>query len=104
MGECAYRAGKLADPHLFGRAVEAFDIALHLGIPVREFETKSDRLRVNAVGPADHGGVFKFPGALFEYLLELPKIGGYGGRGLFDEESLRSINHVVGGQSVMKPA
>ena len=66
VGEDADGAGELADAHVFGGGLEAGDVALHLGIPVGELEAEGDGLGVDAVGAADHGGVFELPGAAFE--------------------------------------
>ena len=49
----ADRARDLADSHLLGGHLEALEVALHLGVPVRQLEAERDRLGVNAVRAAD---------------------------------------------------
>ena len=104
VGEGAHRSGKFSHPHVFGGAAKARDIALGLGVPVGQLETKRDGLGVNAVGAADHGRVFEFPGAAFQHSGKLFQIGGDNRGGLLDEQGLRSIDHVVRSQAIVKPA
>ena len=56
-------AGELAHAHVFGRRVEAGQVALHLGVPVQQLEAEGGRLGVNAVGAADGGRVLELEGA-----------------------------------------
>ena len=100
----AHRPGKFSHPHVFGGVAKARDIALGLGVPVGQLETKCDGLGVNAVGAADHGRVFKFPGAPFQHGGKLFQIGGDNRRRLLDEQGLRSVDYIVRSQAVVKPA
>ena len=104
MSKRAHRSGKLSHPHVFGGAAKARDVALGLGVPVGQLETKRDGLGVNAVGTADHGRVFEFPGAAFQHGGKLFQIGGDNRRRLLDQQGLRSIDYVVRSQAVVKPA
>ena len=85
-------------------AAKARDVALRLGVPVGQLEAKRDGLGVDAVGAADHGRVFEFPGAAFQHGGKLFQIGGDDRGRLLDQQGLRSIDHVVRSQAVMKPA
>ena len=104
VGKRAHRSGKFSHPHVFGGAAKARDIALGLGVPVGQLETKRDGLGVNAVGAADHGRVFEFPGAAFQHGGKLFQIGGDNRGRLLDEQSLRSIDYIIRSQAVVKPA
>ena len=104
VGERSHRAGKLAHAHVLGGSLEAFDVALRLGIPVGQLEAEGNRLGVNAVSAADHGRVFELPGAAFEDLGKPFEIGGDDGRRLADEQGLCGVDHIVGREAVVKPA
>ena len=91
-------------PHIFGGAAKSSDVALGLGIPVGQLETKRDGFGVNAVSAPDHGCVFELPGAAFQHGGKFLQIGGDDDRSLLNQKSLRSIHHIVRGQAVMKPA
>src|SRR5450631_3342804 len=104
VGEDSYRARELSYPHIFGRGHEARDVALRLGIPVSDFESEGDGLGVNAVSAADHWSIFKLPGAAFENFGEALQVLRDYLRRLADEQGLRGIDHVVGGESVVEPA
>ena len=104
MGEDSHRARKLPDPHVFGRRSKSRDIALRLRVPVRQLEAKRNGLGVNAVRASHHGRVFEFPRAAFEHLRQPLQILRNQRRGLRDEQRLRRVNHVIRGESVMKPA
>ena len=104
MGEDSHGAGELAHAHVFGGGIEARDVALRFRIPVGQFESEGDGLGVDAVGAADHGRVFEFPGAAFEHFGEALKIFRDDGGRLADQQGLRGIDHVVGSEAVVKPA
>src|SRR6266850_1323711 len=59
----AYRARKLAYPHLLSGAFEAGDVALHFVVPVSQLQAKGGGLGVNAMCAADNGRVLEFVGA-----------------------------------------
>ncbi len=67
VGEGADGAGKLADAHSSAAASKRVDVALRLGVPVRQFEAEGDGFGVDAVGAADHGSVLEFPGATLQH-------------------------------------
>ena len=85
-------------------AAKARDVALSLGVPVGQLEAKRDGLGVNAVGTADHGCVFEFPGAAFQHGGKFFQVGGDDRGRLLDQQRLRSIDHIIRSQAVMKPA
>ena len=76
MREGPDRAGEFADAHIFGSAVEAFDISLCLGIPVGQLEAEGDRLGVDAMSATDHGSIFELPCAALEDIGKLTEIDG----------------------------
>ena len=104
VGEDSDRAGELAYAHVFGGGLEASDVALRLGIPVGDLEAEGDGLGVDAVGAADHGRVFEFPGAALEHLGEALQILRDDFRGLVDQQGLRGVDYIVGSESVVEPA
>ena len=104
VGEDSDRAGEFSDAHVFGGGHEARDIALRLRIPVGEFESEGDGLGVDAVRASDHGRVFELPRAALENFGETLKILRDDLRGLADEQGLRGVDDVIGGESVVKPA
>ena len=104
MGKRAHRAGKFSHPHVFSGAAKARDVALGLGVPVGQLEAKRDGLGVDAVGTADHGRVFEFPGAAFQHVRKLFQIGGDDRRCLLDQQGLGSVDDIVRSQAVVKPA
>ena len=59
---------------------------------------------MNAVSAADHGGVFEFPRAVFQNFRQLLQIVSDHLRCLADEQSLGSVDDVIGSQAVVKPA
>ena len=104
MRAVADRAGELAHAHLLGRQFEALDVAQHLGVPVGQLQSKGDGLGMHAVSAADHRSVFELPGAALEHVAQLLQVFANDGRGLLDQQRLRGVNHVVGGEAVMQPA
>ena len=92
------------DAHVFRRGHEARDVALRFRIPVGELEAEGDGLGVDAVGAADHGSVFELPGAAFEDFGKALEVVRDDLRGLADEQGLRGVDDVVGGQTVVEPA
>src|SRR5579872_7567017 len=97
-------AREFADAHIFGSLPETFNISLGFGKPDCQLKSESDRLGVNAVCAADHWGVLKFPSAAFQDFRKTIEVGGNNRRGLSDQQRLRRVNHVVGGQAIVKPA
>ena len=83
---------------------KTLDVALGLGVPVGQLETKRDGLGVDAMSAADHGRVFELPGTAFQHGRKLFQVGGDNGGSLLDEQGLGSIDHVVRSQPVVKPA
>ena len=63
MAEGAHSARQLADAHVLSGGGEACGIALHLGIPVEQLQTKCRRLRMNPMCPADGGRQLELDGA-----------------------------------------
>ena len=63
--ERANCAGKLAHPQVFRSVGKAFDVALHLGIPIRDLEAERDRLgmEVHRACVRSWASVFELPGA-----------------------------------------
>ena len=104
VGEDSDCAGELADAHVFGGGHEARDVALRFGIPVGDFESEGDGLGVDAVSAADHGRVFELPGAALEDFGEALQILRDDLRRLADEQGLRGVDDVVGGEAVVEPA
>src|SRR5579872_1174773 len=104
MGQCSNCAREFADAHIFGSLPETFNISLGFGKPDCQLKSESDRLGVNAVCAADHWGVLKFPSAAFQDFRKTIEVGGNNRRGLSDQQRLRRVNHVVGGQAIVKPA
>src|SRR6185369_11104340 len=104
MSKRADGAGKLSNAHVFGGDAKAFDVALGLGVPDGQLESKRNGLGVDAVGTPDHGRIFKFPGAAFEHRRELFQIGRNNRRRLLNKKGLGSIDDIVRSQSVVKPA
>src|SRR5579863_734675 len=104
MGEDSHRAGELSYAHILGGSFESSDVALRLGIPVGDFESEGDGLGVDPVGAADRGRVFEFPGAALEDLGETLQIFFYDLGGLTNQEGLRGVDYVVGGEAVVEPA
>ena len=104
VGGVADRPGKLAHPHLLGRQVEALQVAAHLRIPVRQLQAEGNGLGVDAVGAADHRRVLEFEGAAAEHLDHALQAAADDGRSLLDQQRLRRIDHIIGGQAIVQPA
>src|SRR5207253_706006 len=82
----ADRARQLAHTHLLGRKLEARDVALHLGVPVRQLQPKGDRLGVNAMRPPDCRSVLELEGAPLQYLAKFRQVLAQNGRGLLYQQ------------------
>ena len=98
------RARELAYAQIFGGGLEARDIALRLRIPVGDFESEGDRFGVDAVGAADHRRILELKCPAFEHFGQALQVARDQRRCLLDEQCLRSIDHVVRGETVVEPA
>src|SRR5438270_9734980 len=67
MCQRSHGSGYFPDSHVFGRMLEASDIALNLGIPICYFEAEGSWLGMNSVGAANGRRVLKFKSSAFEY-------------------------------------
>lgn len=56
---------------------------------------------MDAVGPADHDGMFVFGGAAFQNRVEFFRSSKEDARGLFHHDAERGVLHVAGGQAEM---
>ena len=70
VAEAADGAGDLADADVFGRGVEAAEVAAHFGVPEEELHAEGGGFGVDAVGAADGGSVLELDGAALEDFAE----------------------------------
>ncbi len=103
MGGIADRTRQLADPHLLRGHLEALDVSHHLGVPVRQFESKRNRLRVNTVGAADLRRVFEFPSTTLQHFRQFREVLADNRRRLLHQQRLRGVDHVVRRKPVVQP-
>ncbi len=104
MSSIADGPGELAHAHLFGRQVEALEVAQHFRIPVGQLQSKGDGLGVHPVSAANHRRVFELPGTTLQDVAQLLEVIANDDRGLLDQERLRGVDHVIGGETIMQPA
>ena len=97
-------------PEIFPTAIllrgflEASGVAAVFRVPVGDFQAEGDGLGVHAVRAADFGRVLEFPGALFENFAEARDAFFDQTRSFADQEGLRGVHHVIGGEAVVQPA
>ena len=100
----ADRAGNFPHGHFARGGREALGVAAIFGEPVRDFQSKRDRLGVNAVRAPDFGRVLEFPRALFEHLVEMRDAFFDQLRSVANEQRLRRVHDVVRCEAVVQPA
>jgi hypothetical protein len=92
MRERADRAGKFADAHLFGNALEAVDVALQSPSTSSPASAEGDRLGVDAVRAPDHRRVFEFEGAPLQHLAQRLQVFRISSEASFNLQRLRRIH------------
>ncbi len=97
-------AGSLAHAQVFSGGADALQVAFRFLIPDGDLETEGDGLGMDSVGPADLDGVLKLECAALEDGLQRFQVAEDDGGGLLQEERLRGIDDVVGGEAVVQPA
>src|SRR2546425_1697808 len=95
MGEGANRPGELSYAHVLRRVLKTRNIAMGLGVPIGQLDSKSNRFRVDTVSAADHGRVFELPGAALEDLGKLSQVFRDDFRSLTDEQRLSGVDYVI---------
>ncbi len=100
----AHCAGNFPHGHLPRGVPEAFQVAAVYGKPVGDFQTESDRLGMHAVRAADLRRVLKFARAALEYFSETYEPMLDQSRGFANLQRLRSVNNIIGRQSIVQPA
>src|SRR5579859_6337901 len=103
MGEDTDRTRELSYAHVFCCGHEARNVALRLRIPVGQLESEGDGLGMDTVRASDHGSVFELPGAALQDFGEALEILRDDFRRLADQQGLRRVDYVVGGEPVVKP-
>ena len=101
VGIGADRAGQFADGDDVAGPFQALDVAFGFVHPQGEFQAEGQRLRMDAVGPADHDGVFVFGGAAFQDRVEFFEVVEEDAGGLLHHDAERGVFHVAGGQAKM---
>ena len=99
VGIGADRAGDLAHAGDLVRVLHALKVALHFGIPEREFQPQRRRLGVNAVGAAHARGHLVFDRLSGQHVDEPAHIGLDDIQRLRDDAGKRGIHHVRAGQA-----
>ena len=102
--EHADGAGNLADADDVPRAQDAVEIALQLRVPERQLHAERHRLRVNAVGAADHRRPPVLLGARPHRLQQLGEVLDDQIAGLAHLQRLRGVEDVRRGQPEVQPA
>ena len=101
VGVSAYSTGQLADCHHFTRLFQTFDVTLDFSGPQQEFHTEGHRFCVDAVGTADHNGIFEFSGTTAQNFMEVFQMTHNQVCGLYGHVAQCSILYVTGGQAFM---
>ena len=104
MRSIAHRAGNFADGHLRGGIAEALDVALIFREPVGDFQSERDRLGVNSVSAADLRSVREIPARAGQHFAKFHQRGFNQSRRVAHLQSLRGVDHIVGGHAVVQPA
>ena len=99
----AYSAGDLARFHSLGRMLEAFNVALHFGIPVEQLQTKGRWLSVHPMGTAHFYSVFIFLGFFADDIFQMFKIFFENVVGLLQQITICRVNNVGAGEPIVNP-
>ncbi len=100
----SYRTRNFPYRHLLRGHLKPREIAAIFGVPVGDFQSERDRLRVDSMRAADFRRVFEFPGAAFQHFTQRFDFIFDQARRFANQQRLRGIHHVVGGEAVMQPA
>src|SRR5665213_224347 len=100
----AHSARQLADPHAFSGSIEALQVALHFGVPVKQLQAEGRWLRIDAMGTADGWCVLELERAPLKHFKKIDDAFADDGRRFLDLQRLRRVYNVVGSESVMEPA
>ena len=85
-------------------ARSACQVAAGFLVPDGQLQPEGDRLGVHAVGAADLHGVLELQGAPLQHGAQRFQAAQQNGRSLLQQQRLRGIHHVVGGEPVVQPA
>src|SRR5512133_975840 len=98
------RPRQLPDAHLLGGEVEALEVALHFGVPVRQLQSECNRLGMDTMSAANLWGMSEFLCPALEHLDQLLDIRPQDRGCLLYQERLRRIDDIVRREPIVEPS